>query len=85
MTLSNISAGSYLQETASNESRGKMVSLSQLAMQLGISAGGLLTGLVANHFGVATVFLFNGSTAVALQSLILILGRPDKALPAIHI
>lgn len=85
MTLSSISAGSYLQETASNESRGKMVSLSQLAMQLGISAGGLLTGLVANHFGVATAFLVNGSTAVALQSLILILGRPDKALPAIHI
>ena len=75
MTLSGISAGSYLQESSTNESRGKMVSLSQLAMQLGLSAGGLLTGLAANHFGVATAFLVNGSAAVVLQGLILILGR----------
>ncbi len=85
MTLSSISAGSYLQETASNLSRGKMVSLSQLAMQLGISAGGLLTGLLATHFGVATAFLINGSGAIVLQSFILTLNRKDQATSQLHI
>jgi predicted MFS family arabinose efflux permease len=67
ITVSNISANSYVQENAENRSRGKLVSLCQLSMQGGISAGGLLTGITSSLFGISTALLLNGVLAILLQ------------------
>ena len=75
MTLSSISAGAYLQEISTNAFRGKTVSLSQFAMQVGISTGGLLTGYLTTHLGISVVLLGNGIAAVILQSLIFAMGQ----------
>lgn len=76
ITVSNISVNSYLQENANNHNRGKIVSLYQLALQGGISAGGLLTGFTTSQFGVAQALMMNGALAVGVQGLLLWSGRP---------
>jgi len=74
LTFSNISASSFLQKKANNHTRGKVVSLFQLALQAGISGGGLLTGFLASLLGISTALLLNGSIALILQFLILLIG-----------
>jgi predicted MFS family arabinose efflux permease len=75
LTMSNISGATFLQENASSLTRGKIVSLFQLALQGGIAAGGLLTGFTISQFGISTALIINGSAAMALQISILILSR----------
>jgi predicted MFS family arabinose efflux permease len=71
LTVSNISGSTFLQENSGNQNRGKIVSLYQLAMQGGISAGGLVTGIMASQFGIASALLVNGLIAIAFQIVIL--------------
>ena len=83
LTFSNISASSFLQKKANNHTRGKVVSLFQLALQAGVSGGGLLTGFAASQLGISTVLFLNGVVAIVLQILILLTGgrTPKKTLP----
>ena len=75
LTASNISASSFLQTNAKNTNRGKIVSLSQLALQGGLSAGGLITGFMASWLGIATALAINGILAIILQVFILLSNR----------
>ena len=86
LTFSNISSSSYLQESAVDETRGKMASLFQFSMQSGLAMGGLLTGLTVSLFGISMALVLNGLIAVVLQALIIhadrgrppVVQRPDR-------
>ncbi len=65
MSISNTSANSLLQTTASPSLRGQTISLYMLAMGSGISFGNLLTGVSVSLLGVSHALLINGSLAVA--------------------
>jgi predicted MFS family arabinose efflux permease len=67
MTVSNTSANTLLQATASPALRGQTVSLYMLAMRGGLSIGSLLTGLSVTALGVRHALLLNGALAVASQ------------------
>jgi predicted MFS family arabinose efflux permease len=64
MSISNTSANSLLQTTASPRLRGQIISLYMLAMSTGISLGNLLTGVSVSLLGVSDALLINGSLAV---------------------
>jgi predicted MFS family arabinose efflux permease len=67
MTVSNTSANSLLQSTASPRLRGQTVSLYMLAMRGGLSLGSLLTGVSVHVLGVREALLINGALALAAQ------------------
>jgi len=64
MSISNTSANSLLQTTASLSLRGQAISLYMLAMGSGIAVGNLLTGISVSRLGVTNALLINGSLAV---------------------
>ncbi|MGO4871577.1 MAG: MFS transporter [Roseiarcus sp.] len=67
MTVSNTSANSLLQATASPRLLGRTVSLFMLATRGGIPLGALLTGLSTETLGVRHALLLNGVLAVIVQ------------------
>lgn len=67
MSISNTSANSLLQATASPGLRGQTVSLYMLAMRGGVSVGSLATGLSVSLLGVRQALLLNGMLAVLAQ------------------
>ncbi|MBZ5675060.1 MAG: MFS transporter [Acidobacteriia bacterium] len=68
MSISNTSANSLLQTTASLSLRGQAISLYMLAMGSGISFGNLLTGVSVSRLGVTNALLLNGSLAVVAHA-----------------
>jgi len=64
MSVTNTSANSLLQASASSQLRGQTVSLYMLALRGGTSAGGLLTGASVSLLGVRHALLINGGLAV---------------------
>ena len=68
MTVSNTSANSLLQATASPHLLGRTVSLFMLAMRGGISLGALSTGLSIETLGVRHALLANGAWRSSLSS-----------------
>jgi len=71
LTTANIAVNIFLQETATNNIRGRVASLYQLSLYGGISIGGLLTGFVVSGLGVSTALLINGALAFVLQLCLL--------------
>ncbi len=71
LTVANVSANSFLQQTAGSHSLGRMASLYQLALHGGVSIGALMTGFTVNQLGISNALMLNGSAAVVLQILIL--------------
>jgi predicted MFS family arabinose efflux permease len=67
LTVSNVFANSFLQETSGNHIRGRVVSLFQLALHGGISIGALLTGFTVAQFGISKALIINGVIAGILQ------------------
>jgi MFS family permease len=78
MSVSNTSANSLLQTTASPQLRGQTISLYMLAMSSGISLGSLLTGISVSSLGVSHALLINGSLAVVAHFFV---GRKWLRLP----
>ena len=78
LTTSNIAASSFLQENTNNHSRGKVVSLFQLALQGGLSLGGLLMGLTSAQLGVSRALMVSGVIAIVLQGGVLLRYRSIK-------
>lgn len=70
MTVSNASANSLLQASASPQIRGQTVSLFMLAMRGGMALGGLLTGLSVSYLGIREALWINGALAVLLQFMV---------------
>jgi len=70
MSISNTSANSLLQTTASPSLRGQTISLYMLAMGTGISFGNLLTGVSVSRLGVSHALLINGSLAVLAHAFV---------------
>ena len=70
MSISNTSANSLLQTTASASLRGQAISLYMLAMGSGISFGNLLTGVSVSRLGVTHALLINGSLAVMSHAFV---------------
>ena len=66
MSVSNISANSFLQSIAPPQLRGLTVSLFMLAMRGGLSVGSLVTGMSVSLLGVQYAFLINGILAMAV-------------------
>lgn len=66
MSVSNISANSFLQSIAPPQLRGRTVSLFMLAMRGGLSVGSLVTGMSVSLLGVQYAFLINGILAMAV-------------------
>jgi len=67
MTISNTSANTLLQATASPRELGRTVSLYMLVVRGGSSIGALLTGLEIAWVGVQHALLLNGLTAIAVH------------------
>jgi MFS family permease len=70
MSVSNTSANTLLQATASPSLRSQTVSLYMLAMRGGTSIGSLATGLSVHLLGVRQALLINGILAVFAQILV---------------
>ena len=70
MTVSNTSANTILQSSASRRFLGKTVSLYMLSMQGGMSLGALLTGISVSFLGVRNALLINGTFAMAAHLLV---------------
>jgi predicted MFS family arabinose efflux permease len=70
MTISNTTANSLLQATASPHLLGQTVSLYLLAMRGGISLGSLLIGAAISVLGVQHALLASGGLAVAVQAVV---------------
>jgi predicted MFS family arabinose efflux permease len=70
MTLSNASANSMLQVSASPGLRGQTVSLFMLAMRGGMALGGLVSGLSVSALGIREALWINGVLAVLLQVMV---------------
>ncbi len=70
MTVSNASANTLLQSSASAQSRGQTVSLFMLAMRGGMALGGLFTGLSVSYLGIREALWINGVLAVLLQLVV---------------
>jgi len=67
LTVSNVAANSYLQENATNQTRGRVASLFQLANHGGLSIGALVTGFTVTRFGISQALILNGGFAIILQ------------------
>jgi MFS family permease len=70
MTVSNVSANSFLQTISPADIRGQTVSLYMLAMRGGVSLGSLLTGVSVGLLGVRHALLINGALAVLAHAAI---------------
>ena len=70
MTISNTSANTLLQATATSQLLGRTVSLYMLAMRGGISLGALLIGALVSWIGVRHALLSAGVFALAAQAII---------------
>jgi predicted MFS family arabinose efflux permease len=70
MTISNISANSLLQATASPRLLGRTVSLYMLAMRGGSSIGALVTGAAVSAIGAPHALMLDGAAAMAVQAAI---------------
>lgn len=70
VTISNTSANTLLQATASPHLLGQTVSLYMLAINGGVSIGAVLTGASVSLFGVQHAFLFNGLVAIGAQGIV---------------
>jgi predicted MFS family arabinose efflux permease len=70
MTITNTSANTLLQATASPHLLGQTVSLYMLAINGGVSIGAILTGASVSLFGVDHALLFNGLTAIGAQGIV---------------
>lgn len=71
LTLANTWNNTQLQTTATNQARGHIISLFQLALHGGMSVGSLLTGVVAAQFGIQKAICANGVLAICFQLLII--------------
>ena len=67
MTVSNTSANTLLQSSASPHLLGRTVSFFMLAMRGGISLGALHTGVTVGVFGVQRALLVNGIAAFVIH------------------
>ena len=67
LTTSNISINTFLQENASNSTRGRIASMFQLALSGGISLGALFTGSTVSKWNISDALLINGIFAIAFQ------------------
>ena len=70
MAISNISANSLLQATASPRLLGRTVSLYMLAMRGGMSIGALVTGAAVSAIGASHALLLDGAAALVVQAAI---------------
>ncbi|MGZ4056681.1 MAG: MFS transporter, partial [Bacteroidia bacterium] len=68
ITITNISINTFLQENASNNIRGRIASIYQLALSGGIALGALFTGFTVAQLNISAAFVINGIFAVAFQS-----------------
>ncbi|MFI5153714.1 MAG: MFS transporter [Chitinophagales bacterium] len=71
LTTSNISINTFLQENATNNSRGRILSMFQLALSGGISMGALFTGITVSKLNISNALLINGIFAIAFQICLL--------------
>ena len=71
LTLTNISCNTNLQKRILDSSRGKIVSLFQMALHTGISVGSLLTGTLSVHFGIKSTIIINGTLAFITQAFLI--------------
>jgi predicted MFS family arabinose efflux permease len=67
MTISNTSANTILQTTASAQVLGRAVSLFMLVMRGGLALGSLVTGAMVVHFGVRRALAIDGLLALVVQ------------------
>lgn len=72
LTLVGISANSNLQFRATDQTRGRYISLFQLALRGGVALGGLVTGVLTSQWGVVTAFAINAILSISLQLLLLL-------------
>lgn len=70
MSVSNVSANTLLQASASPSLRGQTVSLFMLAMRGGTSLGGLLTGVSVSLLGIRHALLLDGALALVSISIL---------------
>ena len=71
LTLTNTSSNTNLQNSITDLERGRIISLFQMALHVGISIGSLLTGLLSSSIGIKAIFILNGILALTFQLLIL--------------
>ncbi len=69
-TISNTTANTLLQTTATPAIRGQTVSLYMLAIRGGMAVGSLATGVATATLGVRTALLIDGSLAVVVVSVL---------------
>jgi predicted MFS family arabinose efflux permease len=70
LTVSNTSANSILQTTASPRLRGQAVSLYMLALRGGASLGSVLTGISVCALGVRHALVINGALAFVAHVIV---------------
>ena len=70
MNITNTSANTVVQTSASSHLHGQAVSLYMLAMRGGGAIGSLATGISVNLLGIRAALLINGALAVLVQVLI---------------
>jgi len=78
LTISNVSANSFLQLIATNDTRGRMASLYQLSVHGGLSLGALFTGYMSTRIGISHALLVNAAAAILLQ--LFVLAFPSRAI-----
>ncbi len=71
ITTTNISNNTFLHANATNDIRGRIASVNQLALSGGLSLGALLTGFTVSLFDIPTAFYINGTVCILLQALLL--------------
>jgi predicted MFS family arabinose efflux permease len=79
LTASNIAVNIFLQENALNTTRGRVISLYQLALSGGISIGALFTGFTVSQLTISTALVINGALALVFHVWLLCkqLNDPD--------
>ena len=71
LTMSNTASNSLLQKLSDNQTRGRIVSLFQMALHTGISFGSLITGAGSAKFGIKSILILNGFLAIIFQFIII--------------
>jgi len=82
LTVTNTAANSNVQLKATAHTRGKYSSLYQLSFRGGIALGGLLTGGMANHFGITRTLMINGVAAVVIHLLLMMSSHKHSLRPS---
>jgi len=67
LTTTNISINTFLQANATNNIRGRIASMFQLALSGGIAIGALLTGFTVSQFNISNALIINGIFAIVFQ------------------